>query len=923
MKSKIPFLIFCVLLFSLLYSFFTNLVFLPVDILKGLPLFGLDPSGIHNSLLADPVFQFEPWRIFMKESFTHGHLPFWNELNGNGVPFLANPITSVFFPLNLLYVLFPPKFSLLIMALIKIVIFCFGVYFYLRKVNISKEMALLGSVISTSGYFILWLDWPQTNVYIFFPFVLLFVEKLYEKISFSNLAVFSLIFFLAFLGGHPETYFQLALVGFLYGVIKYPKSWKNHMFYCLSIVIGTLLAGFQLFPFLEYLYYSYALHARSITPHAGLSLESFVFNFFPYVLGAPHLKFYKPFPGTNFQEATGGYVGIIFFTLIFIKFKSVFTSSLQKTWLIISIISIVLAYSIPVVSDVIKLTPLGINANSRMIATLGFGVLVLGVSILDTIYKSKSTGKIKLKFHIPILTILLLCLIAIQTRFSDFLLAGFGQTQSGFIQVLVIFVVISIVSSVCFFLTLPLRGKLPKNLFLFLLTLFVALQTLLLFGSYNTFEKKEFYYPNNRAIEVLKRSDLPMLNVGNVNLSPDINMAYGIKSIENYDAMDISWYKKYFDENFPDKNRWGNVDSVTFESLKKFGVGSVISDYNINNKKVSVQNKSKSVIPLNQKAIVNIYGNNKTLRQIRFLPATYNRSNDCLLSISLISVGKVIRKAIVSCEGLYNGMFYTVDVQPEILSSRQKYQVIFEKTGESIALFGEKNVPYLDLLFDSGYNYYQEAYRSGSVVIYKVPDVKTIETQAVVRNVKSSGGELSFIVVAKEPTKVLVKKTYFPGWTLTINGIKTQMLGKNPFMSFAVPKGESKIVLQYKPTIFYLGLLFSVVTFSTLLIVMIVHLSKNIRAAAFFSFLSAKAQEKSVSFHIGILSLAFLISVTFFLFLCSILTVKFTMPETTAINWLTVNNYPKQQDLFYFAVGFPFVTLLTILIWITTVCKKK
>ena len=80
----------------------------------------------------------------------------------------------------------------------------------------------------------------------------------------------------------------------------------------------------------------------------------------------------------------------------------------------------------------------------------------------------------------------------------------------------------------------------------------------------------------------------------------------------------------------------------------------MISDYNINNKKVSVQNKSKSVIPLNQKAIVNIYGNNKTLRQIRFLPATYNRSNDCLLSISLISVGKVIRKAIVSCEGLYN-----------------------------------------------------------------------------------------------------------------------------------------------------------------------------------------------------------------------------------------------------------------------------
>ncbi len=927
MKLKILYLITFAFLFPLFYLATNAFIFLPVDILKGLPLFGLKPSGIHNSLLADPVFQFEPWRIFMKESFLNGHLPFWNDLNGNGVPFLANPITSVFSPLNLLYVFLPSKFSLFIMAIVKIGIFCIGVYFYLRKVRISKEIALMGSLISISGYFILWLDWPQTNVYMLFPFVLLFVEKLYEKISLSNFTIFSLIFFLAFLGGHPETYFQVALVGFLYGVIRYPRRWKNHVFYCLVVLTGTLFAGFQLLPFLEYLYRSNALNARSITPHSGLLLETFIFNFFPYVFGAPHLTFYKPFPDTNFQETTGGYMGIIFIVLILKKANTIFSSSLQKTWLLLSVISLLLAYSIPVISDIIKCTPLGINANSRMIATLGFGIFVLGISILDIMYRAKPRNYSKLRLHIPVLIILSLCLIAIQTQVSDFLLAGFGETRSNFIQVLIIFISLSVVSTFCFFLTLPLRGKLQKYLYVFLLTAFLAVQTLLLFASYNTVAEKKFYYPSNEAIEVLKKSGLPILNVGNVNLSPDINMVYGIKSVENYDAMDILSYKKYFDQNFPDKNRWGNVDSVTFESLKKFGVGSVISDYDINNEKLSIQNKSNSVIPLNQNTTVTVYGNGKLLRQIRFLPATYNRSNNCLLSVSVVSNGEVIGKTSISCNLLYNGMFYTIDVHPNILVTGKKYQIIFSKTGDNIALFGEKNVPFLDLLFDSPEKNYVKMYKKGSVSVFKVPGSEVIETKAGVKNIRYSSGRLSFSVIAREPTSVLVKKTYFPGWTVTVNKNKITFLDNSPFMSFMVPKGESNIVLQYQPTIFYLGLLVSGGTFFMLFIVMIVYVFRNIhkwsRAVVFFRFLTTKAQGKSTSFHIGILSLAFLTSVNFFLLLCSILQLKFTIPDTTAINWLTVNNYPKQQDIFYFAVGFPFVTITSIVIWITVICKKK
>jgi len=695
----------------------------------------------------------------------------------------------------------------------------------------------------------------------------------------------------------------------------------------LVVLTGTLLAGFQLLPFFEYLYYSFALQARSITPHSGLSLESFIFNFFPYILGAPHLKFYRPFPGTNFQEATGGYMGIIFLILILKKSKTIFTSPLQRTWFLISVISILLAYSIPVVSDIIKLTPLGINANSRMIATFGFGVLVMGISILDSIQIKKVTININTKFQVAILSILSLTLLAIYTHFFDFLLAGYGKTQANFIQVLTIFIAVCLISTLCFFLIAPLKGKLPKYLYLFLLVVFIASQTLFLFASYNTFAGKEFYYPNNRAIEVLKKSDLPMLNVGNVNLSPDINMAYGIKSIENYDAMDISWYKKYFDANFPDKNRWGNVDSVTIESLKRFGVGIVLSDYDINLEKVSVVKESDNVHSLTKKNTVSIIGDGKILKQIRFLPATYNRKNSCNLFITIRKGNEVLQKSKLHCDKLYNGMFYTVTIEPELLIKQTQYQIEFEVEGDGVGLFGDKDSPYLDVLFDSGKNYFDKLYDKDQIVIYEVPDSNVIETTAKIGRVSDESNKLTFVAFSKKQTQVNVKKTYYPGWQLKVNDANVPIEGRNPFMIFKVSEGQSRIELKYVPYSFYLGLIISGLTLFVIVSISILLIFRNLRSwksgTRFYNYIYKKTVKIPAYFHIYLFGLSFLISAIGFVFVCAIIPVKFVVSDTTAINWLTVNHYPKQQDLYLFALGFPGIIISSIVIWTILICKKK
>jgi uncharacterized membrane protein YfhO len=48
---------------------------------------------------------------------------------------------------------------------------------------------------------------------------------------------------------------------------------------------------------------------------------------------------------------------------------------------------------------------------------------------------------------------------------------------------------------------------------------------------------------------------------------------------------------------------------------------------------------------------------------------------------------------------------------------------------------------------------------------------------------------------------------YYPGWILRINNVATPLLqGNGAFRTFAVPKGNSHVVLQYIPFPFFLGL---------------------------------------------------------------------------------------------------------------------
>lgn len=70
-------------------------------------IFLLPPDLLFGSDAGDLSHQFLAWRSFAAEALRKGHLPLWNPYTYSGEPFLAGFQSAVFYPPNLLFLVFP------------------------------------------------------------------------------------------------------------------------------------------------------------------------------------------------------------------------------------------------------------------------------------------------------------------------------------------------------------------------------------------------------------------------------------------------------------------------------------------------------------------------------------------------------------------------------------------------------------------------------------------------------------------------------------------------------------------------------------------------------------------------------------------------------------------------------------------------
>jgi hypothetical protein len=330
------------LLLALLVLFFGEAIFggrklLPADIAFTDPVFALQApaefAGPHNVLLYDQAYQFYPWRAYSSTAIRRGWLPFWNPYIYCGAPFLAEDQPAVFYPVNLLSYALSPADALLFSAMVRLFVAGLATYWYVRTVGRGRFGALVSSVTFTfSGFMVVWLGHPHTNVAAWLPGLFLTLEWLANQRSRRHVAALAVVTGMHLTGGHAETALYTLTAGGLYycfrvitsarkelGGASWPRILRDLVAFGMATSLGFGLALVQLVPFWQWLQESAELQYRSGVGGlraSRLGPRYWVAGLLPLVLpnifGNPTWPgdYRSFFPGWNYVEQTL-YVGVI------------------------------------------------------------------------------------------------------------------------------------------------------------------------------------------------------------------------------------------------------------------------------------------------------------------------------------------------------------------------------------------------------------------------------------------------------------------------------------------------------------------------------------------------------------------------------------------------------------------------------------
>jgi len=223
------------------------------------------PPG--NVVGNDVTAQYSFWRSFFASSITTGEgIPFWNPFVFSGTPFAGNPLSSLFYPLTWLFVLFNSE--LLFGWLFFIDVFLIGLFTFIfaRTINLSKPASLLSAIVFMfSGTIILRIyagHLSNIDAIVWFPLALIFCERSFTHSRYITGIGAGISLALMFLSGNVQfaLYGASATMIYFAGRTMIEGSLPNlaqkcrHIAVILLICLGIccVISAVQLLPTLEY-----------------------------------------------------------------------------------------------------------------------------------------------------------------------------------------------------------------------------------------------------------------------------------------------------------------------------------------------------------------------------------------------------------------------------------------------------------------------------------------------------------------------------------------------------------------------------------------------------------------------------------------------------------------------------------------------
>lgn len=293
-------------------------------------------------------------RILTGKLLTQGILPLWNPYIFGGMPLLASIYPGVLYPPNWLFAVLPPGLAMNLVIITTFHIALIGAYRYARCIGCDRAAALVTALgFAFGGYLVMSLgQTANITTAAWLPWILLVVEKLYQRPSRQWVALGAICIALQFFAGVPQMTWHTIITGggyFFFSLFVRDHSASRTRFALnagMMSILGVLLSMIQLLPLRE---------LQQASGRARLSYEQFAeFSFpikqvwsliIPFVFGGATMPpYHVPYTGEAGIFVTCGYVGLLVLMLAFVAVIGARQEQLVWFWAVAALAALLLSF---------------------------------------------------------------------------------------------------------------------------------------------------------------------------------------------------------------------------------------------------------------------------------------------------------------------------------------------------------------------------------------------------------------------------------------------------------------------------------------------------------------------------------------------------------------------------------------------------
>lgn len=246
-----------------------------------------------------------PVKQFFVEEVTSGRVPLWNPYLNKGIPYAANPASSIYYPLNILFLFLPFPVALKYFLILHYLLLAVFTYLFLRNLELSAPASQIGALTFALSGYVLFLHsqsvflqsaiWLPLNLFLFSRSLSPHGHNRWIILTAAGIA-------LQFIAGNPQDVLISLLCMLALGLQRIVSSRtarcaQTKAFLKSFVGAGALSAGLAAVQFLPAVEL-----ARLSTRASGLPFsEAVYYSFHPFRL----IEFLLPLPfGTLFPHKT-------------------------------------------------------------------------------------------------------------------------------------------------------------------------------------------------------------------------------------------------------------------------------------------------------------------------------------------------------------------------------------------------------------------------------------------------------------------------------------------------------------------------------------------------------------------------------------------------------------------------------------------